>query len=134
MRAPAIVSSVLLGAAALLLGNALPAGRSCSAQVVPSNGATPAPAAVDPATVDSAIGLRRSWVLHRIDGDLEAAVLGYTRVAESLQTTVDLRARARIGLAILARDQNDVPTARDHRDKFSNSKASRLAGTMRHGS
>ena len=75
--------------------------------------------ALEPAeALTPAATLRQAWIRHRLEGDLTAAARGYRTVVSSENAEPDLRARAHLGLAILARDRDDLPGALDEIDRF----------------
>jgi len=92
-RAPSLAAAAFLAALAAAL---------------PARAASPGGNDADPGE-----RLRRAWIDHRLIGELEPAAAGYRSVAEDTSAPPDLRARARLGLALLERDRGAVPAARE---------------------
>ena len=66
---------------------------------------------------DGAELLRQGWILHRFEGEMEGARQLYLQVYDEVasgsdQAAIDLRARAAIGLALLAREEGLLSEAR----------------------
>lgn len=96
-------SPVPLLPAALLLSTILAAGAAARGEAL-TGGDVPA---------DPGERLRRAWIGHRLLGELEPAAEAYRLVAADPAASPDLRARARLGLALLERDRGNVPAARE---------------------
>ncbi len=55
--------------------------------------------------------LRGAWIQHRLETELAVAQRGYQQVLEHPEASVDLQARALLGLTLIARDQGEPETA-----------------------
>lgn len=62
--------------------------------------------------VDDAIQLRRAWIHHRLEARLDQARTGYLRLTRE-STDPDLRARAALGLVLLAIELSPIAADRD---------------------
>jgi len=81
---------------------------------VAASAGSAAPRAADSALpADPGERLRHAWIAHRLQGELEPASAAYRAVAEDAAASPDLRARARLGLALLERDRGEIARARD---------------------
>ncbi|MGA1201656.1 MAG: hypothetical protein ACO4BJ_01600 [Planctomycetota bacterium] len=85
-------------------------GATLALLILPS--AAPLLALGSPETAVStpAARLRQAWIEHRLRGDRARAEMEYREVAEDPAAPVDLRARARLGLSLLAGEEG-APTA-----------------------
>lgn len=72
-----------------------------------------APTALPAAEAGPGVRLRQAWIEHRLRGHFESAEAGYRAVVADASADADLRARARLGLALLARDRGDLAAARE---------------------